>query len=183
MHCKAKMYKFSNSVTLSTNCNLLQAIPGVPKIKDGCNPATWMLEISSPAVESRLGVDFAELYTKSELYQLSITWRCTLRVLMPLYTFFNLKLLMIFPFSFLVSTPFRRNQELIKELSTPLQGTKDLYFPSKYSQSFITQCKACFWKQKMSYWRNPQYNVIRFFLAITVGLIFGFIFWKRGDKT
>lgn len=50
----------------------LQAIPGVPKIKEGYNPATWALEISSPAVESQLGVDFAELYKKSELYQLSI---------------------------------------------------------------------------------------------------------------
>lgn len=121
-----------------------EAIPGVPRIKDGYNPATWMLEISSPAVESQLSVDFAELYTKSALYQ--------------------------------------RNQELIKELSTPLQGTKDLYFPTKYSQSFFTQCKACFWKQQLSYWRNPQYNTIRFFLTIAVGVIFGLIFWNKGDK-
>jgi len=49
--------------------NLSKAIAGVPKIKDGCNPATWMLEISSPVVESQLNVDFAELYTKSDLYQ------------------------------------------------------------------------------------------------------------------
>ncbi|KAK7268421.1 hypothetical protein RIF29_21119 [Crotalaria pallida] len=121
-----------------------EAIPGIPKIKDGYNPATWMLEISSPVIESQLNVDFAELYTKSELYQ--------------------------------------RNQELIEELSTPLQGTKDLYFPTKYSQSFITQCKACFVKQHWSYWRNPQYNVIRFFLTIFVGVIFGLIFWKQGNK-
>ncbi|KAE9619280.1 putative iron-chelate-transporting ATPase [Lupinus albus] len=121
-----------------------EAIPGVPRIKDGYNPATWMLKISSPSVESQLNVDFAELYTKSELYQ--------------------------------------RNQELVKELSTPLHGTKDLYFPTKYSRSFITQCKVCFLKQHWSYWRNPQYNVIRFFLAITVGLIFGLTFWQKGDK-
>ena len=50
-------------------CNHFQAIPGVPRIKEGYNPATWMLEISSPAIESQLGVDYAELYTKSELYQ------------------------------------------------------------------------------------------------------------------
>ena len=48
---------------------VLQAVPGVPKIKDGYNPATWVLEISSPVIESQLDVDFAELYTKSELYQ------------------------------------------------------------------------------------------------------------------
>lgn len=52
--------------------NYLQTIPGVPRIKDGYNPATWVLEITTPAVESQLRVDFAEFYTKSELYQLSI---------------------------------------------------------------------------------------------------------------
>ncbi|XP_021296957.1 ABC transporter G family member 39-like isoform X2 [Herrania umbratica] len=46
-----------------------EAIPGVPKIKDGYNPATWMLEISTPAVEGQLNVDFAEIYAKSSLYQ------------------------------------------------------------------------------------------------------------------
>ena len=49
--------------------NLLQAVPGVPKVRDGQNPATWMLEISSAAVEAQLGVDLAEIYAKSELYQ------------------------------------------------------------------------------------------------------------------
>ncbi|CAJ1967703.1 unnamed protein product [Sphenostylis stenocarpa] len=122
-----------------------EAIPGVPKIKDGYNPATWMLEITSPIVESQLNVDFAELYTKSDLYQ--------------------------------------KNQGLIKELCTPVPGTKDLYFPTKYSQSFVTQCKACFWKQNCSYWRNPQYNAIRFFITIVIGVIFGLIYWDKGKKT
>ncbi|KAK2403946.1 pleiotropic drug resistance protein [Trifolium repens] len=121
-----------------------EAISGIPKIKDGYNPATWMLEISSPTVESQLSVDFAELYIKSELYQ--------------------------------------TNQELIKELSTPIPGTKDLNFATKHSRSFITQCKGCFWKQQWSYWRNPQYNAIRFFLSVSVGVIFGLIFWQKGDK-
>ncbi|ONK78781.1 uncharacterized protein A4U43_C02F22340 [Asparagus officinalis] len=46
-----------------------EAIPGVPKIKDGYNPATWALEISSPSVEARLGIDFAEVYANSSLYK------------------------------------------------------------------------------------------------------------------
>ncbi|XP_061350153.1 pleiotropic drug resistance protein 2-like isoform X1 [Gastrolobium bilobum] len=122
-----------------------EAITGVPKIKDGYNPATWMLEITSPVVESQLDIDFAELYTNSDLYQ--------------------------------------KNLEIIKELCTPAPGTKDLYFPSKYSQSFVTQCIACFWKQHCSYWRNPEYNAIRFFITIVIGVIFGLIYWNKGDKT
>ncbi|KAL7195891.1 hypothetical protein ACSBR1_036008 [Camellia fascicularis] len=122
-----------------------EAIPGVPKIKDGYNPATWTLEISAPSVEAQMDVDFADIYANSSLHQ--------------------------------------RNQELIEELSTPPPGSKDLYFPTKYSQPFITQCSACFWKQHWSYWRNPQYNAIRFFMTIVVGCIFGFTFWNKGQHT
>ncbi|KAH7553399.1 hypothetical protein JRO89_XS12G0007400 [Xanthoceras sorbifolium] len=100
-----------------------EAVPGVAKIKDGYNPATWMLDVSAPSVEARMDVDFAEIYANSSLYQ--------------------------------------RNQELIKELSTPAPGFKDLYFPTKYSQSFLTQCNACFWKQQRSYWRHSKYNAVR----------------------
>lgn len=50
--------------------NMFQAIPGVSKIKEGYNPATWMLEVSSSAVEVRLETDFAEVYANSELYRL-----------------------------------------------------------------------------------------------------------------
>ncbi|KAK3127191.1 hypothetical protein QOZ80_7AG0569620 [Eleusine coracana subsp. coracana] len=46
-----------------------EAIPGVPKITEGYNPATWMLEVSSPLAEARLNVDFAEIYANSALYR------------------------------------------------------------------------------------------------------------------
>ncbi|XP_061340257.1 ABC transporter G family member 39-like isoform X2 [Gastrolobium bilobum] len=118
-----------------------EAIAGVPKIKDGYNPATWMLEISTPSIEAQLDVDFAEIYANSTLYQ--------------------------------------RNQELIKELSTPLPGSMDLFFSTRYSQSFFVQLKACFWKQHWSYWRNPQYIAIRLFLTLVIGVIFGLIFWNK----
>ncbi|KAK2418395.1 pleiotropic drug resistance protein [Trifolium repens] len=122
-----------------------EAISGVQKIKDGYNPATWMLEISSTSVEAQLDVDFAEIYANSTLYQ--------------------------------------RNQELIKELSTPAPDSKDLHFPTKYSQSLFVQCKANFWKQQLSYWRHSQYNAVRFFMTIVIGVLFGLIFWKQAKNT
>ncbi|KAI6669865.1 hypothetical protein NL676_004750 [Syzygium grande] len=121
-----------------------EAVPGIPKIKEGYNPATWVLDVTATSVETQLEVDFAEIYANSDLY--------------------------------------RRNQELIKELSTPQPGSKDLYFPTQYSQGFLTQCHACFCKQNWSYWRNSRYNAIRFFMTVVIGLMFGFIFWNKGDK-
>ncbi|BBN01006.1 hypothetical protein Mp_2g03890 [Marchantia polymorpha subsp. ruderalis] len=58
---------------LGTNSELLikyfQAVDGVTPINDGYNPATWMLEITSPANELRIGKDFAKIYAESERYR------------------------------------------------------------------------------------------------------------------
>ncbi|TVU03324.1 hypothetical protein EJB05_51147, partial [Eragrostis curvula] len=122
-----------------------EGIEGISKIKDGYNPATWMLEVSSSAQEEMLGIDFSEVYRQSELYQ--------------------------------------KNKELIEELSTPPPGSADIHFPTQYSRSFFTQCLACLWKQKLSYWRNPSYTAVRFLFTIVIALMFGTMFWGLGSKT
>ncbi|KAL6614942.1 hypothetical protein ACP70R_037212 [Stipagrostis hirtigluma subsp. patula] len=121
-----------------------EGIQGVSKIKDGYNPATWMLEVTTLSQEQVLGVDFSVIYKNSELYQ--------------------------------------RNKALIKDLSQPLPGSSDLYFPTKYSQSSFTQSMACLWKQNLSYWRNPPYNTVRFFFTTVIALLLGTIFWDLGGK-
>ncbi|KAL0915539.1 hypothetical protein M5K25_015965 [Dendrobium thyrsiflorum] len=49
--------------------NYFEAIQGIMKIKNGYNPATWMLEVTTSAQENALGVDFNEVYKNSELYK------------------------------------------------------------------------------------------------------------------
>ncbi|KAI5315668.1 hypothetical protein L3X38_044844 [Prunus dulcis] len=129
------------------SCHLIkyfEGIEGVSKIKNGYNPATWMLEVTTSAKETALGIDFADVYRSSEIY--------------------------------------RRNKSLIEELSTPAPGSKDLYFPTRYPQSFFTQCKACLWKQHWSYWHNPEYNAIRLIYTTVVALLLGTMFWNLGSK-
>ncbi|KAD1313124.1 hypothetical protein E3N88_43026 [Mikania micrantha] len=121
-----------------------EAIPGVPKIKNGYNPATWVLEVTSSSAEIQINVEYAQIYANSTLYQ--------------------------------------DNQKLITELSTPASGSKDFFFKSKYTQPFIIQFKACLWKQHWSYWRNPQYNAIRFLTTIVIAGLFAAIFFKKGEK-
>ncbi|KAH9617721.1 hypothetical protein KSS87_018667, partial [Heliosperma pusillum] len=51
-------------------CHLIsyfEDIDGVAKMNDGYNPATWMLEVSSGAQEAKLGINFAEIFRRSEL--------------------------------------------------------------------------------------------------------------------
>ena len=45
--------------------NHFQGVKGVPPIQDGINPATWMLEVSTPGAEQRTGADFAAYYKSS----------------------------------------------------------------------------------------------------------------------
>ncbi|CAN0856234.1 Pleiotropic drug resistance protein 1 [Linum grandiflorum] len=49
--------------------NYFEEIDGVSKIKDGYNPATWMLEVTTTAQEVAMGVDFTEIYRNSDLYK------------------------------------------------------------------------------------------------------------------
>ena len=48
---------------------LCQEIEGVTKIKDGYNPATWMLDVTSAAQEEALSINFTDIYKNSELYR------------------------------------------------------------------------------------------------------------------
>ncbi|XP_078168103.1 ABC transporter G family member 37-like [Carex rostrata] len=78
---------------------------------------------------------------------------------------------------------YRTNKALIQELSTPPADSSDLNFETKYSQPFFSQCLACLWKQRLSYWRNPPYTAVRFFFTTGIALLFGTIFWDLGSKT
>ena len=49
--------------------SLLQGIREVPKIRDNYNPSTWMLEVTSASAEAEIGVDFAQIYRDSSLYE------------------------------------------------------------------------------------------------------------------
>ncbi|KAK4410533.1 ABC transporter G family member 42, partial [Sesamum angolense] len=121
-----------------------ETIPGVPRIKEKYNPATWMLEASSVATEARLGLDFAEYYKSTSLYQ--------------------------------------RNKVLVEELSMPAPGAKNLYFSTQYSQPTLGQFKSCLWKQWWTYWRSPDYNLVRYFFTLACALLVGTIFWRVGTK-
>ncbi|KAI7757882.1 hypothetical protein M8C21_029195 [Ambrosia artemisiifolia] len=138
------------------SCELIkyfEDIDGVNRIKDGYNPATWMLEVSTSAQEINLGVDFAEIYKNSQLFrQNNIHFKT------------------------------RRNKALIAELSVPRPGTKDIYFPTQFSQPFSVQCIACLWKQRLSYWRNPPYTAVRFAFTTFIAMMFGTMFWDLGRK-
>ncbi|KAJ7970940.1 Pleiotropic drug resistance transporter [Quillaja saponaria] len=121
-----------------------EAIPGVPKIKENHNPATWMLEVTSPSAEAQLCLDFSHLYRESYLS--------------------------------------RKTKELVQELKSPIDCSRELQFSTHYPQNGWEQFKACLWKQHLSYWRSPKYNLARLTYITASSLIFGALLWQKGQK-
>ncbi|XP_071697291.1 pleiotropic drug resistance protein 3-like isoform X2 [Rutidosis leptorrhynchoides] len=80
------------------------------------------------------------------------------------------------------STLYECNKELVKTLSKPPTGSKDLYFPTRFPQNGWGQFKACLWKQYLSYWRSPSYNLMRSLHMVFSACIFAILFWNQGRK-
>ncbi|KAG0457816.1 hypothetical protein HPP92_022973 [Vanilla planifolia] len=80
------------------------------------------------------------------------------------------------------STLNKRNTALVRELSKPLPGTTDLYFPRPFPQSSFGQFKICLWKNWAIYWRSPEYNLSRLGVTLITALMLGSIFWKIGQE-
>ncbi|MQI71993.1 hypothetical protein EI017_24845, partial [Escherichia coli] len=57
-----------------------------------------------------------------------------------------------------------------------------MYFTTQYSQSTWGQFKSCIWKQWLTYWRSPDYNLVRYFFTLAAALVVGTIFWRVGTK-
>ncbi|KAI8004113.1 Pleiotropic drug resistance protein 3 [Camellia lanceoleosa] len=80
------------------------------------------------------------------------------------------------------SPQYQYTIELVKQLSQPLPGSETLHFPTGFPQNSWEQFMACLWKQHLSYWRSPEYNLVRFIFMIVAAALFGAVFWQRGQK-
>nr|GLL29394.1 pleiotropic drug resistance protein 3-like isoform X1 [Ipomoea trifida] len=80
------------------------------------------------------------------------------------------------------SSLYKNNKELVKKLSVPPQGSKQLHFPTTFSQNGWVQFKTCLWKQYWSYWRSPSYNLARCIFMLITSFILGLLFRDQGKK-
>ncbi|XP_047315156.1 pleiotropic drug resistance protein 3-like [Impatiens glandulifera] len=80
------------------------------------------------------------------------------------------------------SALYKDNTELVKTLSIPSPNSKDLHFPTRFSQNGWGQFKSCLWKQYLSYWRSPSYNLNRSLYLVFASLLLGALYWGQGRK-
>ncbi|KAI4301667.1 hypothetical protein L6164_034920 [Bauhinia variegata] len=80
------------------------------------------------------------------------------------------------------SNLYENSKEVVKQLGSPQAGSKDLSFPTRFSQNGWFQFKSCLWKHNLSYWRSPSYNLRRLMHVFVTSLILGVLFWDQGQK-
>ncbi|KAH9670369.1 ABC transporter G family member 33 [Citrus sinensis] len=77
---------------------------------------------------------------------------------------------------------YENNKELVRQLSTSGGAARDLHFTTRFSQNGWGQFKSCLWKQHLSYWRTPSYNLMRILNTIAASFLFGLLFWNKGKE-
>ncbi|TVU03468.1 hypothetical protein EJB05_51020, partial [Eragrostis curvula] len=73
------------------------------------------------------------------------------------------------------------NEAIVKQLSIPPPGMADLHFRTQFPQKFGEQFKACLWKQCLSHWRTPSYNLARIVYVALSSILFGVMYWQKGN--
>ncbi|KAM1009556.1 hypothetical protein ACFX2I_045066 [Malus domestica] len=76
----------------------------------------------------------------------------------------------------------QRNNQLVRDLQIPEQGSEELHFSTRFPQSGWEQFKACLWKRHLTYWRSPRYNLGRLIFTAACSLLFGALLWQKGQK-
>ncbi|XP_048433500.1 pleiotropic drug resistance protein 3-like isoform X1 [Pyrus x bretschneideri] len=76
----------------------------------------------------------------------------------------------------------QRNNQLVRDLQIPEQGSEELHFSTRFPQNGWEQFKACLWKRHLTYWRSPRYNLGRLIFTAACSLLFGALLWQKGQK-
>lgn len=76
----------------------------------------------------------------------------------------------------------KRNDVLVEELSVPKPGIEPLFFDREYAADMWTQFKMLMYRCFVSYWRNPQYNAVKFVFCTVLGVLLGTIYLNLGQE-
>ncbi|KAF3484628.1 hypothetical protein F2Q69_00056679, partial [Brassica cretica] len=80
------------------------------------------------------------------------------------------------------SSLFKENNIVIEKMRGTSSETEELTSSRRYAQTGWGQFKACLWKQQLSYWRNPSYNLTRIMFMCLTSVICGVLFWEKAKK-
>lgn len=176
-------------------CNLVdffQSAKNVVPIRLGVNPASWMLETigaGTNTVTSDDTVDFHVHYKASELCATNTVFAealCTPNMPTNQYKGHDhdqqmgmglmagrdsnaIRITSRLSFATLQSLYHTNTMGLNQEPEVDLSKVQGL---SRYNASYLKQLRWLTYRATLSYWRTPNYNLIRFLINIVIALIF-----------
>ncbi|KAG2433733.1 hypothetical protein HXX76_008097 [Chlamydomonas incerta] len=151
----------------------LEAIQGVPRYQPLLNPADWMLEVTSPAAERQLGVDFAERWAASA--EAAAAER-------------RLQSYLVGGSGSLQAAARAGGGDDGAEAGADPEAAKaaaeadDAEAQRRFAQPLWRQYVLLCHRGVVSYWRMPAYNLLRLLVTIALGLALGTLYWGRGDN-
>ncbi|GLC47082.1 hypothetical protein PLESTM_002024000 [Pleodorina starrii] len=76
----------------------------------------------------------------------------------------------------------KQTSQIIDASSLPQPGSEPLGFSRRYAVSIGSQFALLMRRALVTYWRNPPYNVLRYMVTLSMGVLFGTLYWDRGNK-
>ncbi|RLN88945.1 hypothetical protein BBJ28_00016557 [Nothophytophthora sp. Chile5] len=132
-----------------------EAMPSVPRIKDGYNPATWMLEVIGAGVASQRQAA-AAINGDGQATDKSVDFVAC----------FNAS-----PSKKLLSDRFAE-----AGLFQPSEQFQPVSYAKKRAASNATQLSFLLRRIFTTYWRTPSYNLTRLAISLLLGLVFGLVY-------
>ncbi|RLN88947.1 hypothetical protein BBJ28_00016559 [Nothophytophthora sp. Chile5] len=135
-----------------------ESIASVPRITEGYNPATWMLEVIGAGVDSQRQAASKDGLAAhgSQLPDEEVDF----------VQYFNAS----------ASKKLLDDKLMEPGLFQPSEHLEPLNYSSKRAASNAIQLRFLLQRFFVTYWRTPSYNLTRFGIALFLGLIFGFVY-------
>ncbi|GLE01188.1 hypothetical protein PINS_up010018 [Pythium insidiosum] len=134
-----------------------ERVPGVPRIEEGYNPSTWMLEVIGAGVEhAGAGADQRSAAASTDfvaVFKRSAEWRAAEAVLGR------------------------------EGVSTPSSSVGEIKFDNKRAASNWVQATMVMRRFFRMYWRTPTYNITRVCVGLFLGVLFGLTFFDSKFDT
>lgn len=169
-----------------------EAIPGTTPCPQNYNPATWMLEvIGAGTVGNTSGIDFADLYLRSELYQQNrkimkyeMLAPDSAEDVLPAMQYLSPSQRPLMAKSHstrqvVMATPMTQRLSAQKQMvENQLKGRS---LQPRYS--FFTQFWYLFRRASTGYWRAPEFSLSRLVVILFVAILNTMVFWQQEYHT
>ncbi|KXZ55191.1 hypothetical protein GPECTOR_3g336 [Gonium pectorale] len=166
----------------------LSGVPGTAEYESHLNPADWMLEVTSPAAEAALGIDFADVWDASEPARAANqlidehTAPATAGAAAAAANGAGHGPSVAAPAPAAAFDVESGQKQAAPEAATDEDAAPDGEGGGSYAQPSPVQLWVLLQRALVAQWRNTQYNGMRFAVTFILAWALGSLYWGRGNN-